>query len=179
MAQDTSLIKKSIRLLVLLSMVLFGGQVLARSEVEIKAAYVYNFVKFVTWPEAKLETESDFQLCIYGDNPFGTFTEKFNSLSVQGRNIAVKYPDISQISGCNVLFINHAEEKFLPEIISLTSKHPILTISEIEDFTDMGGCVGFLKLGNIVRFDINLEKARSVGLDISSKLLKLANEVKQ
>jgi hypothetical protein len=177
MAHDASLIKKSIRLLGLLAMVLFGSQALARSEVEIKAAYVYNFVKFVTWPAT--DSDTDFQLCIYGDNPFGTFTEKFNSLSVRGQNIIVTYPDISQISTCNVLLINHSEEKFIPEIISLAAKYPILTISEIENFTELGGCVGFIKLGNIVRFDINLEKARAVGLDISSKLLKLANEVKQ
>lgn len=160
-----------------LIVIAFSGAAAARSESEIKAAYLYNFIKFITWPDEAAET--NINLCILGDNPFGAFAEKFNTLKTRNRAIKVSYPVSNNIHHCSIVFISPSEENLVDDLIHDLEVLPILMVSDIEGFIHSGGTIGFIKQGNIVRFDINLKQARSVGLNISAKLLKLANEVTQ
>lgn len=158
-------------------LIMLSSAAFARSESEIKAIYLYNFIKFITWPAEQADT--DFNICIYGNNPFGTHIDKLQSLTVRQRAINISYPNRGDLQSCDVLFITDSEEKFSAEILRKLTRQPILTVSDIDGFINTGGMIGFVKLGNVVKFDINLEQARSSELEISSKLLKLANEVKQ
>ena len=149
----------------------------ARSENEIKAVYLYNFIKFITWPQEP--STSDINICIYGENPFGGQAEKLNTLKARNRSLNLIYPDKEDRPDCTVVFISPSEEKFADELLIRVNSHPVLTVSDIDSFTNKGGMIGFIKLGNIVKFDINLKKARASNIQISSKLLELANHVIQ
>ncbi len=65
---------KSLFLLMLCLLIFSSKTAHARSENEIKAVYLYNFIKFITWPQEP--TTSDINICIYGDSPFGQQTDK-------------------------------------------------------------------------------------------------------
>ncbi|MBV1920113.1 MAG: YfiR family protein [Pseudomonadales bacterium] len=154
-----------------------SGNVSARSENEIKAAYLYNFIKFITWPDEP--TDTDINICIYGKNPFGGYTTKLNSLKARKRAIKVNYIELTPPSDCHILFISDIEETLSEELLKNLHEQPILTISDLVGFTEFGGIIGFFKSGNIIRFNVNLKQARSAKLNISAKLLKLANKVTQ
>ncbi|WP_250654819.1 YfiR family protein [Alkalimarinus coralli] len=162
---------------IILLLLFVSGMAQARSENEIKAVYLYNFIKFITWPQEP--TTSDINICVYGDNPFGAQTERLNTLKARNRALHIIYPDKKDRPDCTVVFISPSEEKFAAELLKRINNHPILTVSDIESFTDKGGIIGFIKLGNVVKFDINLKKARASNIQISSKLLELANQVIQ
>lgn len=160
----------------------------ARSESEIKAFYLYNFIKFVTWPDEP--TTADIKICIAGDNPFSAMTEKLSSREVRNRQITVQSENLSSsnysgtssedsadYSGCSVLFLGASEANFYTELLDDLGNSSVLTISDIDGFVDNGGMIGFIKVGNVVRFDINLKKARQAELNMSAKLLELANRV--
>lgn len=177
MTRYRSNLRQSILCGLFIALFILSGSVSARSESEIKAAYLYNFIKFITWPDEP--TGDDITLCIYGDNPFGAYTAKLNSLKARKRTIRVDYLDRSPPSNCDILFISDTEEMLSEALLENLQEKPTLTISDTEGFTEYGGIIGFIKSGNIVRFNVNLKQARSAKLNISAKLLKLANKVTQ
>lgn len=168
---------KSLLLFFILLLSCISTTVQARSENEIKAVYLYNFIKFITWPQEP--TTSNINICVYGDNPFGAQTEKLNTLKARNRPLNIIYPDKKDRPDCTVVFISPSEEKFADELLVRINNHPVLTVSDMDSFIDKGGIIGFIKLGNVVKFDINLKKARASNIQISSKLLELANQVIQ
>ncbi|UZE97131.1 YfiR family protein [Alkalimarinus alittae] len=168
---------KSVVQIAILLLLTLSATVQARSENDVKAVYLYNFIKFITWPEEP--TNSSINICIYGDNPFGIQSQKLNTLKVRNRPLQIIYPNKIDLPNCTVVFIAPSEEVFTGELLARINNSPILTISDIENFTEKGGMIGFIKLGNVVKFDINLKKARETNIQISSKLLELANHVIQ
>lgn len=150
----------------------------AKTEQDIKAAYLFNFIKFVTWPTRPEQT--DFTLCAIGEDPA---LEKIKLL--EDRNIHSMSLHVELISSpnhninCDVLYVGESEKKFIDKIVNYYAQSPTLTVSSTEDFILKGGMIGFITLGNIIRFDINLKQARETQLSISSKLLELANQVEQ
>lgn len=171
------LARKNTTILILL-LTLLSSIAHARSENEIKVVYLYNFIKFITWPQDS-PTTANITICLYGKNTFGEAIDKLNKLKARNRPIEVIYPKIDENHSCSVVFIGPSENPIADELLIKIDSNPILTISEIDNFTGKGGMIGFIKLGNIVKFDINLKQARSSNLQISSKLLELANQVIQ
>ncbi len=150
----------------------------ARSEQEIKAVYLYNFLKFVTWPD--LPSNSPFSLCVLGEDIVNDRLKNLAGQPVTGEAISIHFLNKpSSEQQCNALFIGESEKKFIKEIVQFYSKTPTLTISSVDNFIQSGGMIGFITQGNLIRFNINLKQARQTQLSISSKLLELAIEVEQ
>jgi len=173
---------KSITCILILLLTLFCSAAFARSENEIKVVYLYNFIKFIKWPQEP--TTNNITICLYGENTFGDAIEKLNTLKARNRPLVVVYPDsdkdsIGEDINCSVVFIGPSEDKIADDLLTKIDSNPVLTVSDIDSFTDKGGIIGFIKLGNVVKFDINLKQARSSNIQISSKLLELANHVIQ
>jgi len=150
------------------------------SEYEIKGAFLYNFAKFVEWPAADVQKSSEtFVLGILGRDPFGNqLDELLDGKTVQDKKIILKrFDKVAEVSGCNVLFISASEEKSLPSILADLKGRPILTVSDMPDFVEEGGVVGFSVEGKKVRFSINTKAADSANLKVSSQLLKLAKSI--
>lgn len=151
------------------------------TEYEIKAAFICNFTKFVEWPHEVFASDSTkLVIGILGMDPFDDTMERV----IRGRQpkrmgIEVKrFRSAAEIDQCHVLFISRSEENRLTSIIRRIGKTPILTICEAEDFLPAGGIIRLFSRQNKVRFEINPAAAAQVGLMISSKLLKLAENLK-
>jgi hypothetical protein len=167
----------------LLIVMTIGGRKLcaepaAPSEYQVKAAFLYNFAKFVEWPPpAFVAADSPITIGILGNNPFGEVLEAtIRNKTINGRQLRVK--EITSLKdpalkNCHILFISQSERKHLEETLEALKGTSILTVSEIEQFTRAGGMVNFVMEGNKVRFDINDGAAARNGLKISSKLLSL------
>lgn len=170
--------KIALALIFWLPFILFSAPSSAKTIQEIKAVYLYNFIKFISWPASENQTE--FNLCIIGDDPVNEKLLSLNSRPVQNFNLHVaQITQANDENNCQVIFIGESEKKFVSNILSFYAEKPTLTISSVEDFVTKGGIIGFITLGNIIRFDINLKQARETQLSISSKLLELANRVEQ
>lgn len=152
-------------------------QASVRSEYEIKAAFLYNFTRFVSWTNPP-EKELPLRVCVLGDNPFGDLLAPLAGRKSQGRELEVRIiENIPNADSCHVLFISMSESRNLPIIITLANEQQMLTISDIPNFIRKGGIIGYIKQGNVIRFEINLQAANTAGLHINSRLLELALRV--
>jgi len=150
-----------------------GGGV---GEYELKAAFLYNFAKFVEWPAAGQQEE--FTLCVIGGNPFGAALNPLSSSPVRGRAVVVtRLSDPEEISRCNMLFVDALALDRLPVILQRSRDAHVLTVADIDGFTRRGGMIGLVSEDNRIRFDINTRAANDAGLRVSSRLLSLARRV--
>lgn len=148
-------------------------------EYEVKAAFLYNFTKFVEWPaHAFADGKSSLRLCVLGDNPFGDSLNAVAGEEVGGHRITVvRSGSISDPSGCHILFISRSEKERLPRILSEVRNAPVLTVADSQGFLEQGGIINFILEGSKVRFEIDQASAEKAGIKISSKLLQLARRV--
>lgn len=151
------------------------------SEFEVKAAYLYNFGRFVEWPTAAPSTKAaEFPICVLGQDPFGAALdstvsgEKIDGKDVTARRILTP----PEAAACRVVFVSSSKGTQVKEILSELDKFSVLTVSDIPDFLENGGMVQFVLADRKVRFKINLAATRQAGLNISSQLLKVAEEVR-
>jgi len=149
------------------------------AEYQVKAAYLYNFAKFVDWPERAFSgPDAPMTICVIGEDPFGGALDGLRSKTVKNRKVAVKRISSSrETGGCHVLFIGPAEEDRMDELLLSLKGRPTLVVGDTERFARRGGMIGFLMERNKVVFEINEGVAKRAGLAVSSQLLKLARTV--
>lgn len=171
---------RSVFLGALLVLLPAGAFAQTASEYDVKAAFLYNFTKFVEWPPAAFPAESSqLRLCILGDNPFGTTLESLiEGEEVQGRRLQYLRVDVLHSPGhCHVLFISRSERARIPAVLMALRGSPVLTVSETDGFLEWGGTINFKIQEGKVRFEINPGAAERGGLKMSSKLLRLATRI--
>ncbi len=141
----------------------------ATVEYKIKAAYIYNFTKFVTWPEHQSET---FNLCILGKNPFGALLDSLESRTALGLPIKlIRLQQFDASKHCHILFLGSATKKDIDQLIVSSG---VLTVCEKAYFAKYRGMIGFIVKGGKVKLQINLKRLRQSGLEVSAKLLEIA-----
>ena len=162
-------------------------------EYKVKAAFLYNFIKFVNWPEnTNPDSTKIMTFGIIGKNTFGNAFEPVNDKKTKGQEVVVKYFNsfselqksndnmekiAEELSKCQLLFICSSETDNLAKILNIVKNKNILTVGETKDFLKTGGIINFLLEDNKVRFEINLIAAKEAKLTIRSQLLRLAQKV--
>jgi len=147
------------------------------SEYQVKAAFLFNFAKFVEWPsESFPNVTSPMVIGILGDNPFGSDLEQtIQNKTINNRPLVVKLlHSLIEATNCHILFISNSENKRLPEIIQTLRGTAVLTVGETGQFIETGGIINFVQEASKIRFQINDDAAKTARLKISSKLLSLA-----
>jgi hypothetical protein len=150
------------------------------TEYEVKAAFIYNFAKYVRWPEASTsETRKPFVIGVIGRDPFGqALDDAIRGQSLQGRAVSVKrFGKVEEIADCDILFISSSEKNNLQRILEVLHKAPVLTIGDMDRFAERGGMINLTTEEARVRFEINVEAAERAGLKPGSQLLRLARIV--
>ena len=150
------------------------------AEYKIKAAYLYNFAKFVEWPAVAFADPSlPLGICIFGEDPFGDALDTNKNKTVNGRTLEIMHSSGStELSGCHILFISPKETNNLKDILEMIKDRHILSVSDINKFADHGGMINLKQVKNKIRLEINHEAAKQSGLKMSSKLLKIAKVIK-
>lgn len=152
----------------------------APSEYQVKAAFLYNFARFIEWPTESFKDESSpLVVGVLGDDPFGgTLDQTINGKSINGRPLIARRLKWGQnLKDCHLLFICSSEKKRLAQILDSLKGVGVVTVSDLNNFCQQGGLIGFALEENKVRFVINTEVAVQARLRISSKLLSLAKAV--
>ncbi len=150
----------------------------ALREYDVKAAFLYNFTRFTQWPPGIFrDAHTPLILCVIGENPFGDALNAVARKRSNGRPVHVLLDvDTTHIGQCHVAFFAFSERIAIEDHLSRITG-PVLTVSDIPDFSERGGMIQLNRIGNRIRFEVNLAAARDHNLTISSKLLKLASSV--
>jgi hypothetical protein len=146
------------------------------TEYQIKAAFIFNFAKFVQWPTKAIPEKAPLVIGILGENPFHEDLERtIRSKIIDDHPLMVKeFRLSSEATNCHILFISATEKSRLPEILAALKGTSVLTVSEVDKFTESGGMINFVQAGTKIRFEINNDAAANAGLKVSSKLMALA-----
>ncbi|MBI4548186.1 MAG: YfiR family protein [Ignavibacteriae bacterium] len=169
-------------IILLFSSALSITQTISPTEYQVKAAFLYNFAKFVEWsPETFSDTTTPIVIGILGEDPFEADLDTIvKDKNINGREFVVRrFQALKELEQCHILFISSSEQKDMPKILRRLRNSGMLTVSEVEHFAHIGGMINLVVEENKVRFEINVEAAEREGLKISSQLLKLARIVSE
>jgi hypothetical protein len=156
------------------------GQSTTATEYELKAAFIFNFAKYIRWPASSThDAGKPFIIGIIGKDPFGqVLDDVMRGQRVDGRVVVVKrFVEIEESVNSDILFVASSERANLQSIFSVLRKSPVLTVSDLELFAERGGMIGLITEQSRVRFAINVEAFERVGLKPGSPLLRLARLV--
>jgi uncharacterized protein DUF4154 len=151
-------------------------------EYAVKAAFVFNFVKYVDWPAgAFADSESPIVIGVLGDNPFGpTLDRMLQGKAVNGRRIVTRrLARADESKSVHLLFICRSEKERLGQIVNTLNASSVLSVADIEQGVERGTAISFAVEHGRVGFSVNLEAAERAGLHVSSKLLRVAQSVRR
>jgi len=171
-----------VRVLLLLLLVSASAWAEAREDLEyqVKAAFLFNFAKFVEWPaEVFKGPEDPIRICVVGEDPFGaSLDDAVRGETVNGRQLTVQRTrSTSKLRDCHLVFVPRSEKGRASGILSSLEGVGVLTVGEGDGFLTAGGIIRFVLDHNRVRFEVNLGAAQDNRLKLSSKLLSLARTV--
>lgn len=146
-------------------------------EYKVKAAFLLNFARFTSWPEAS--AKDVFGLCVVGEDPFGTAFSGVEEKQINAKDIRLlRFSSVSEALGqCQLLFLGKADQAQQDRLLKYTAHKPIATVSDIEGFAAAGGVFEFRNKEGRLSFVINNSKAKEKGIHINASLLNLALEV--
>lgn len=146
-------------------------------EYEVKAAFIYNFARYVEWPSSAFAGPSDpIRLCIFGDDPFGEIVDR----TLRGKTVAqhpfvvLRIEEIEETRGCHIVFVSRTESERLDAVLAVVHDRPVMTIVDVEGAVQRGAILNFALRDGRVRFAVNTGSAQRSGLSLSSQLVKLA-----
>jgi len=172
---------RSIKLALVATLLLAGPGQAQVAEYQVKAAFLYDFAKFVEWPPHAFRSAKDpIAICVLGKNPVeNALDEVVAGKAVEGRTFLVRQiAEINPGCNCQILFVSSSERKRFRTMAASIKGLGILTVGEAQDFAAEGGVINFKLEEGRIRLEINLDAAEQSQLRISSKLLSLAQIVK-
>jgi YfiR/HmsC-like len=146
-------------------------------EYRLKVAFLYNFLQLTVWPASPAGAHN---LCVAGPDPFGKEIDGLQGRSAGGRNIAVIRKAVGEsLAGCHTVFVGAASIAALPRVLESARGQAMLIVADSPGAMHQGVMLNMNVADGKVSFEANLQAARGAGLDLSSKLLRLATEVRQ
>jgi hypothetical protein len=141
---------------------------------DVQAAYLYNFGKFVRWPESR--GLGPMLVCVAGEDPLGqTINKLVEGEQINGRHLEERNLDRPEgVGACSILFVGSIERARVDTFLAAAEGKPILTVSDSPDFLAHGGMIQFVQVEDHVRFSVNLDACNRHSVALSSELLKVA-----
>lgn len=151
-------------------------------EYVLKAGYIYNFTKFIKWPERAIQEieNKGLNFCVVGKDPFGNILAKFaKNLQKNNKNLLITLQVSNEkMHQCHILFVSQSEKSKINQFLQRVREYPVLVIGDTPGFGKKGIGINFFLQKNKIRFEINREALERAGLVASSELLNLARIVK-
>lgn len=151
------------------------GRAVELSEYQLKAAFLYNFSSFTTWPA---DVGNTLKLCIHGRDPFGPELDDLHGKRVDHRRILIeRKPAAGTLESCQIVFISRSAANDLPDTLRSLGSAPALTVADSPGATREGVMLNMDVARDKISFSANMKAAQRARLVLSSKLLGLATEV--
>jgi uncharacterized protein DUF4154 len=168
---------RGLRALLVLLVVLNLATAQSATEYQVKAAFLFNFAKFVEWPADAFPTgDAPLQICVFGQDPFGgDFEQVIEDKMVRGHHLEIVHPSgVPQARACQILFIASSQKQQIREILQGIKGASVLSVGDTPGFAKAGGVINFVLDENRVRFEINPKAAERAHLKLSARLLTVA-----
>lgn len=151
----------------------------ASLELQVKAAFIYNFAKFVEWPGLGASSNDTLTFCVIGAGPrYNALQQSLSGKTIAGRPvIARRIEDRAGAQHCNVVFIGIGDKERFSEALDAATASGSLTVGDSDRFVERGGMIQLIKEESKFRFAINVDAVNRSGLRISAKLLQLSSKV--
>lgn len=157
-----------------LSIMLTPAWAQARSEEQLKAAYLVNFLRYIEWPN----NPPSVTVCLFGRDALANNVMSYEGRTVGGRELRVRrISNVEQMQECHALFIPENEENRLSVVFRTLNGYPVLTVSDIENFAQRGGAIGLVRAPSNLQFDVNADIMQRLGLRPNLQMLRLARQV--
>jgi hypothetical protein len=152
----------------------------ALTEAQAKASAIFNFARYVEWPErAFASREAPFLFCLVGRDALAGAAATLDGRTLHGRATQVRRVlGVEELRGCNVLFVGEAEERRQAPMLRALVNEPVLSVGDAAGFAEAGGAIGIVLEEGRIRFDINRISLDQAQLRASSNLLRLARNVR-
>jgi hypothetical protein len=150
-------------------------------EYSLKAVFLYNFGKFVEWPQEAFASSTDpLRVCVLGEDPFGrALDDVLAGKTICGRRLVpLRVAQTSEAGNCQILFVSASAKKHNKAILATLRNRNVLTVGETDGFAEQGGVINLKLDKGSVHIEINKEAAALAKLRISAKLWNLARIVK-
>ena len=154
------------------------------NEYTLKAAFIYNFIRFTRWENGTKTNNSNtaLHLNIIGPNLFGNSLLPPTKKTISGRQIIIITTEtdeeaVAQCPAQHILFITYKSVAKYTAVLNMTKGKQALTISDTKGFASQGGCIELIQLEGKTRFIINRKAVRQQGLELSYQVYNLALEV--
>lgn len=145
-------------------------------EHKIKAAYLYNFTKFINWPE---DSSPSFNLCVVGETPLLPILTNLESKTALDKPIRIVAVDnIKQLNHCHIAYFEHLA-KTEDGVFHSAYLAKTLTVGSQTEFTKQGGMIGFVLENEKIKLFVNLKALKQQGLTMSAKLIEVATLVEE
>lgn len=157
-----------------------SAQASISDEYQLKAVFLFNFAQFVEWPaRAFPEPQAPIIIGVLGDDPFGPYLDDLVSgEKVHDRPLVIhRFKRVADLGECHLLFISRSDPATLEKALAILKGRSVLTLSDADTFTRLGGMVRFATENGKIRLKINVEAAKACGLTISSKIIRPATIV--
>ncbi len=146
----------------------------------MRAGYFFNFTKYTYWPTNTFpQTNAPLVIGVLGDDPFGPVLEQtFGKRMSQGRPVVLRRArDVAALGECHAVFLCRSEQARLPAILAALGTRPVLTVCDTEEFFEQGVMIQFVRVKEVVRFEVRRDVAERVGILFSSAMLDAAKQV--
>jgi YfiR/HmsC-like len=154
-----------------------GAAHLEPSEYGLKSVFLYQFCRFMEWPDSAFSSPNDpLIIGVVGEDPFGPLLkEAVQGETYHGRPIRIEhYRSARDIKRCHILFVSRSDIDQMSEITSMIAGKSVVTVGETDGFLDRGGMIALTADRNRVRLRVNASTLRAAKVDVSSKLLRVA-----
>ena len=150
-----------------------------RPEHEVKAAFLYNFGKYVRWPQSARASDDVFVIGVLGTDPFGKALDDIvRGNRIDNKPVVIKRAGkLSELGSCEVVFVSASEEGNLEKVFAELGNTSVLTVGDMPQFVERGGMIGLTMSDRRVHFEVNVAAAERAGLAFGSQLLRLARNV--
>lgn len=152
----------------------------ADKEQQVKAAFLYNFTKFTSWPSPiDLPSMASINICVLGTNTLDDAIEIIEKGSTATLKISARQISLppTRPGECHVVFVSQSMAGNISNVLAQMANSQSLTVSDVDGFVDKGGMVGFVKLGNKIRLYINKGAVDAASLKLDGQLLEIADKV--
>lgn len=148
-------------------------------ESQARAAFVYNFARYVEWPERVFASrEAPLVICVLGRDALGAAMTALESRQVQGRPVKVRAGvTVEDVHGCHVVFVSDLDGRRLVATLRSLAAQSVLTVSDLDGFIDAGGAIGIVRGDDRLQFEVNRGVLDRAQLKASSNLLRLARNL--
>lgn len=147
-------------------------------EYKIKAAFLFQFSRFVEWPAAAFaSSDAPLTICVLGDNPFGSALQEISAgeLVYTHPLIVQHHDDVNDLGACHIVFVSSTEGEVARRALQRLSGKSVLTVGDSTEFTRQGGVIGLVTVNGKVTLQVNRSSADAAQLRISAKLLRVAS----